>query len=363
MFKYDKPLRFFLLWFFIFILIRLIGYFTTFPDKIFPKINLFITKAASRFSSLLPFSLGDVFYTILGIFLLIFFVKFLRRIKDKNWIKIRKMTSFFFIGFTFFTLIFYFFWGFNYYKTPVKENYNTEEMSLEELKHLAEFYLNKSIEIRELVKEGKDGVFEFQLSDEELQYEISVSASELMRFKELRLNPPAQPNLKKSLYSTVFSYLGVLGYYNPFTSEAQFNSKMPDTKRLFTQFHEVAHQWGFAPESEANFVGYLIGIKSENKEFNYVSNYKALRSLLNKIVWEDPQFVESMLNHYSPKMKMDREYELEIQRKYRHSADDAFSMLNEAYLQLNNQNGLESYGQFVELLVGFHRKYNPLKEL
>src|SRR5690606_4043513 len=126
------------------------------------------------------------------------------------------------------------------------------------------------------------------------------------------------PNVKPSLYSTMFSYMGVLGYYNPFTNEGQFNTKMPDTKILFTQMHETAHQWGFAPENEANFIGFLIGSKSENIEFNYVSHYMALRQILNRIVWEDPQFVEQLLEQYSDGMKRDRAYEIQIQLKYNH---------------------------------------------
>jgi hypothetical protein len=35
--------------------------------------------------------------------------------------------------------------------------------------------------------------------------------------------------------------------------------------------------------------------------------------------------------------------------------------MNEAFLRLNNQEGLQSYGRFVELLVGYHRKYGGLE--
>lgn len=358
MFKIDKPLRFIGLWFFVFLFIRFLGYFTSFADNLFPNFNFYISKIIVAISGWISISVGDILYTILGFSLLISFVKILVQIKQKKWYELRKMISYLFIGLTVFMTIFYVFWGFNYYKTPIKETYKVEQIHLEELKYLAEFYLEKSIETREYSAEDKNGVFNFQLTDNQLKNEIIKTSMMLKNIDELRLTKITQPNIKRSLYSKAFSYMGVLGYYNPFTSESQFNSNMPDTKNLFTKFHEVAHQWGFASESEANYVGFLIGIKSSNRSFNYVSNYKALRSILNKIVWEDPAYVESMLNCYSPQMKRDREYEIFIQKKYHHSADDAFSMLNEAYLQLNNQDGLESYGQFVELLVGYHRTYN-----
>lgn len=357
MLKLEKPLRFLLLFVVVFILIRIIAIYTDFAELIFPKINYFISKITGSISGIFPFSLGDVLYALLGILILIFIVKIIQGIIKKDWLKIKKLTSKFLIGLISFMLIFHFFWGFNYYKTPVKEFYKVKKIETNELKSLAEFYLKKSIETRELVPENENGIFYVELNSKELNQEILNSSAELKKYPELRMNYITSPNLKKSLYSKGFSYSGVLGYYNPFTNEAQYNSKMPDTKLLFTKFHEVAHQWGFAAESEANFVGFLMGIESENNSFKYVANYKALRSLLNRIVWEDPMYVTLMINAYSPKMQRDRQHELEIQKKYQHDADDAFSVLNEAYLQLNNQDGLESYGQFVQLLVGFHRKY------
>lgn len=360
MLKLEKPLYHFLIFAISFLIIRLIAVYTSFAEFVFPEINYFSAKIISKFSSIFPFSIGDIFYFILGLMFIIFLVKIIWVIIIKKWAEIKKLTSVLFIGLTILMLVFHFLWGFNYYRTPIKEYYNTEEISIDELKRLAEFYLEKSIELRERVNENKDGVFETSLNLNELNGNILHSASNLKKYPELRLNILMPPNLKKSLYSEGISYMGILGYYNPFTTESNYNSKMPDTKLLFTQFHEVSHQWGFAAESEANFVGFLIGTNSDNLEFNYVSNYRALRSILNKIIWVDPIYVQIILTSaYSNKMKKDRAYEKFLQEKYQHNADDAFSMLNEAYLQLNNQDGLESYGQFVELLVGYHRKYDP----
>ncbi len=360
MFKLDKPLYFFLLWVAIVLLIRIIGQFTPFADEAFPGVHLFFSKIIIAFSGIFPFSLGDVFYTVLGCLLLYWVIQVFIQIKNKNWVGFKKKISVFLIGLGLFTLIFHLFWGFNYYKTPIQESYSNENINADELKRLAEFYLKESIESRRSLPENPDGIFEIRISKKEMGEEILKISPELTKMKELQLNGFTRPNLKTSLYSTVFSYMGVLGYYNPFTAEAQYNSKMPDTKLIFTQFHETAHQWGAAPESEANFIGFLIGTKSENKAFNYVSNYKALRSLLGKIFWEDREFVKSILENYSSAMERDRQFEIEIEKKYLHKAEDAFSMMNDAYLQLNNQEGVSSYGRFVELLVGYHRKYNPI---
>ena len=70
------------------------------------------------------------------------------------------------------------------------------------------------------------------------------------------------------------NYSGFLGYYNPFTGEAQVNTKVPVFTIPFTTCHEIGHQLGFASESEASFVGYLV-IKSNNSPvFNYSAYFE-----------------------------------------------------------------------------------------
>jgi len=358
-FKIRKPYSSIVIFVLTIIAIRMMGCATVFPDEVFPHLNNFFAKFLYSISSLFHFSVGDVFYTLIFIVGILFIIYFVRIICIKNRSEIIRIISFIFYFLTFIYLTFHLCWGFNYYKTPLKESYDIENIQLQELKNLAEIYLKKSIEDRMGVQENADGVFEFELNQNQIDSLIKTSFDVLGKeYKEIKFTNGTPPNIKKSQYSIIFSYLGVLGYYNPFTNEGQYNNEMPATKLLFTQMHETAHQWGFAPENEANFIGFLIGSKSDCIEFKYVSHYMALRQILNRIVWEDPKFVEQLMEKYSPGMKRDRAYEIQIQLKYNHSADDAFSMLNEAYLRLNNQEGLESYGKFVELLVGYNRKYH-----
>src|SRR5690606_2625834 len=221
MFRLEKPLGYFLLFVITLLIIRVVAVYTDFAELIFPKINVFISKIITTISGMVPFSLGDVFYFLLGILILVFVVKMTKSIYRKNWQKTKKLTSLFFIGLTSIMLVFHFFWGFNYYKKPIKTFYNVEEIHTNELKLLAEFYLVKSMETRELVKENENGVFQIELNSDELAHGILNSSTRIKKLEELRLHDVTDPNLKNSLYSTGFSYAGVLGYYNPFTGEAQ----------------------------------------------------------------------------------------------------------------------------------------------
>lgn len=344
------------------LIVRIIGVLTSFSDNIFPYIQSFMSRILYNISTLISVSLGDIFYSVLGMIGFAFLVHLLLISKHKNWKLLRKKTTKLIWFLVIFYWAFHLVWGFNYYKTPISSNYNTENISVEELKVLAEVYFNRSVELRKLVKEDSRGVFKMELSSDQLVNEIEHSTKKIKStYPEIRFIDPTPPNLKSSLYSTPFSYMGVSGYYVPFTSEAQYNRKIPDTKLLFTQLHETAHQWGFAPENEANFVGFLIGMESDHVELKYVSNYRAMRSILNRILFVDPVYVQIMLIRYSDGMKRDRLYEKEVNEKYEGKGEDAFSLMNEAFLRINNQEGLESYGRFVELLVGFNREYSKSK--
>lgn len=354
----NKPLtRSILVFALIVVIVRLIG-ITSFPDKVFPGIQLFFSKILYSISSRFSFSIGDLFYTLLILLAVFFVFVMIFRLIKKDYLKFRKTLATVFYILSGFYLTLYLFWGFNYYRTPIKDSYNVELDTVDELKRLAEFYYSKAMIYRTLVNENERGVFEAKITASELEAEILKSKEKLAAYPEMRFSGYSKPNLKKSTYSKMSSYLGISGYYNPFTNESQYNSISPDSRRLFAKLHETGHQFGFATESEANFAGFLFGAKSENIDLLYAVNFRAMRSLLNRILWYDPEYVKDFIeNRYSPGMKRDREFEIEIDAEYNNGSDDAFALMNEAFLRLNNQEGLESYGRFVELLVGFHRKY------
>lgn len=357
--KYRALLRALLALVTSFILVKAIGNGTSFADTLYKPINQFFGRILHGFSSWSGFSLGDVFYTILGLFALVFLAQLIRLIIQKKYKFVYKQfvqLIWFLFGFFW---VFHLIWGFNYYKTPIKEAYNVEVDTLDELKELAGYYYEKAAYYRELVEEDERGVFKKSLSRAELNDAIQQSVKQIEnKYPEIRFYQTFDANLKPSFYSELTSHLGILGYYNPFTNEAQYNTKMPDSKVLFTELHETAHQYGFAFENEANFVGFLMGMESEEVDLLYISHFKAMRSLLNRILWLDPEFVKDYIeNKYTPGMQRDREYELEVMERYTGKSEDVFSLMNEAFLKLNNQEGLESYGRFVELLVGFNREY------
>lgn len=323
----------------------------------FSKIDFFVNvfnllfdlkkKWHQQMFSSFPFSVGDILYIILGMVLIYFVFKIYKK-ESRPQFLIRLI-----ILLNIFYFVYQFSWGMMYFQTPIREKLPQGKITLEETKILTKTYLNLCKETRTFLEEDKNGVFEItDLKD--------IKAKILSDQKQLpsivgKKRMTYTNSFKPSFYKGIMSYSGILGYYNPFTAEAQYNAKLPATFLPFTLAHESAHQLGFAREQEANFVGYLIGIHSENSELRYSTQYFVLKSLLHSLSEEDPYFVGEIIQNYSPGMKRDRLAEKEFIQRHEGSLDIFFRFTNDLFLKSNQQEGSITYSYFVELLLQFEK--------
>ncbi|MDE6621827.1 MAG: DUF3810 domain-containing protein [Lachnospiraceae bacterium] len=70
-------------------------------------------------------------------------------------------------------------------------------------------------------------------------------------------------------FSEFFSQQYIMGYYFPFSMEANINSVMYITNVAPTICHELAHTKGFIYEDDANLIGYLACINSDDPFLQY----------------------------------------------------------------------------------------------
>lgn len=298
--------------------------------------------------SWIPFSLGDILYILLGIFILYSFIKLFKK-RERNQTIIR-----FFITVNIMYFCYQIFWGMLYFQNPVLQKLSSQkEPDINKAKMLALKYLEKCKVSRKMVKEDQNGVF--VISDlNAIQTEILRRQKTIPQFITTKKAPEIN-SFKPSLFKNVMSFTGILGYYNPFTAEAQYNSQLPFTSMPFTMAHESSHQLGFAREQEANFVGYLIGSTSTNTELRYSTEYFTLRSLLTFIIESDPKFVQSVLNNYSEGMKRDRAFEKAFILEHQSWLNDFFGFTNNLFLKSNQQEGSVTYSYFIDLLLNYEK--------
>ncbi len=89
------------------------------------------------------------------------------------------------------------------------------------------------------------------------------------------------PRLKALLLSDLMCQQYMQGYYFPFSMEANYNDVMYLTNKPATFCHELAHLKGYIYEDEANFIGFLACLSSEDKFFQYSGYLSVLYYLDN----------------------------------------------------------------------------------
>lgn len=303
----------------------------------------------------IPFSVGDVFYTVAGILAVRFILLHGKIILKRPFFFLREVLVV--ISLTYF--VFHLFWGMNYYRRPLHKTLALSDVyTTETLAGFTEKLIVKANEIH-LALTGNDTlpvVTPYGKGD--VFKKTPEGFRQLSReFPELAYSPRS---IKSSLYSTVLSYMGYSGYLNPFTNEAQINGLMPKFRIPLVSCHEEAHQLGYAAENEANFIGYLAAIYNNDLHFKYSGYLHGLKYCLNALSLEDPQKFKALYPRLNKGIVKNYLQSEQFWRSYQGNTEVIFKNSFDAFLKLNNQSaGIKSYAYIVPLLINFH-KNNPL---
>jgi hypothetical protein len=163
------------------------------------------------------------------------------------------------------------------------------------------------------------------------------------------------PSIKKSLFSLPLTYMGFGGYLNPFTNEAQVNFKLPKYGLPMVVCHEMAHEMGYASESEANFVGFLSATKNKDLYFQYSAYSSALRYCLHNIERKDASQLKRFERKINPGILANYQESTLFWKQYETPIEKGFKVFYDHFLKMNQQkDGLESYSKFVDLMVNYY---------
>ena len=299
----------------------------------------------------IPFSVGDLLYFILIILGIkwIFAKRKTWRIDWKN--NVLAILSFLSV----FYFCFHLLWGFNYYRQPLFEKMNIERdytdadlliftKKLIARTNAVQMQIAKNDSLKIIVPYSQEQVFEMNLngyktlSKQHLFFEYS------------------NPSSKKSLFSLPLTYMGFGGYLNPFTNEAQVNYLGPMYSFPMTTNHEMAHQMGFASESECNFIGFLASIKNEDLYIQYSGYSMALRYCLGNWRARDETVFKNLIKTIHPGILKNYKESDDFWKQYDSIIDKGFHAFYDQFLKINQQkDGLESYNKYVNLMVNYYK--------
>lgn len=166
---------------------------------------------------------------------------------------------------------------------------------------------------------------------------------------------------KPLLSSGVFTVLGIGGFYFPYTGEANINVWSPAWQQPHTRAHEMAHQRFFASENEANFMGFLACIYSDDPLVRYSGWLFAQRQVLRALLKADPWLGSQHLYARLPGVQTDVNLSRAFWTRYDGSLSDLSTSINDVYLKANNvEGGVKSYGLSLRLLVRWARRCGAL---
>jgi len=330
---------------------------TGYAAHIFPAIG----RSLRAVFGWLPFSIGDLLYAAAFIFLLIRIYKMLRFLLRKNKEGAREQVRNAALSTLAVCCIIYIafnlLWGINYNRRGI-----AGQLELKIEKYSGADLQNINGILVEKINSSKDALLRANKpypSDAEL-FKMTSDAYAVIekKYPFLQYRPVS---LKSSLWGWVGNYTGFLGYYNPFTGEAQVNTTVPKFTQPFTACHETAHQLGYAKEMEANFVGYLAAAASADTLFHY-SVYTDLFLYANRsLFFTDSAASRQYRQMLSPEVLKDFEERKKFNLAHTSFIEPFIRALYGKFLEANRQPmGMLSYDEVTGFIIAYYKKFGKI---
>lgn len=325
-----------------------------YSQGIFPR----IAKAQRFVFGWLPISVGDLFYGFLIMVILYktfhFFKAIIKRRFNRQYFiaGLQQIIFFFLFVYVFFNLL----WGLNYNRRGIayQLGLDVKKYSLADLDTLTTVIQSRVNYYAGFVKEAQRDSF----NKKKILFNSAKEAfGELeKKYSFLRYHPKS---IKPSIYSYLGNYLGFQGYYNPFSGEGQVNTTIPRFLEPFVTTHEMAHQLGYAKESEANFVGFLACRSYESNIFRYSVYFDMYNYAISEILRrEDTALAKSFQEKRHPQVVKDVKELRDFYRRYDNPVQDAIMWCYGYFLRANNQPaGKRSYNEVVPWLIAYYKKF------
>ena len=243
----------------------------------------------------------------------------------------------------------------NYYRMTFAEQSGLllRESRVSELEALCVELIQKTNDQRKLID---DAHVSFSAISQEMLASFNTLSDHYPFIGQVQSPAKAMP------FSKILSVFNLTGFYFPYTAEANVNVHMPNTELAFTMSHELAHTAGFMREDEANFIGYLACLQSQDAYVRYSGLFVALNHSMNALYSAEHQRFFELRNLYSPELLTDVQELQDYWAEYFNTpAAEVSNVVNDVYLKANNlSDGLQSYGRMVDLLLAQYRKEHAL---
>lgn len=333
------------------ILLQVLKHFPGFVEQYYSLGAYPILSKVSRYLfGWVPFSVGDVFYILIGILAIRWVFKNFRRLQlEPQWFFIDIIGTVSIVYFMFHVL-----WGFNYYRLPLHQSLQLEsDYTFDELLTTTKRFIEKSNAMHRELGSGNSLKIELPYSQTEM-FKISLNGYKNLEqeYPQLKYSPRS---IKKSGWSLGLTYMGYSGYLNPFSGEAQVNNLIKTYKFPVVACHEEAHQIGYAAENEANFIATLATLHNDDAYIQYAGYIFALRYLINEVARNDEAVYYELEKTLNPGIRASYKEMRDFWTEYDNPFADFSVIFWDNFLKANNQSdGIKSYNYMVALVVNYY---------
>jgi hypothetical protein len=348
------------------LLLHILGYF---PRAVENWYSTGIYKGISTTLRVLtkwaPFSIGDCLYILFIISLIVALVRSIILLRKNQWNRLILLTMLLNLlsKILWIYIIFRLLWGLNYDRMGIayqlklsKKGYQTEEVI-----QLSNRLIDSLNACRQrlpdtlLPQPSVDSIFRIA----GIGYARAWDTHSFLNYSNRSIKP--------SLFTGLADWMGFTGYYNPFTGEAQVRTDVPKLVLPFVSVHEIAHQLGYASESEANMVGLIAALATDdvffrysayNDLFNYAQREELYLLAMDKDSTRFQQVIQSNRERMDTLVRKDRKELRAFFQKRQHKNSVMLNNLYDQYLRINNQEaGLKSYDEVIGWLIAYTKKY------
>ena len=293
---------------------------------------------------------GDLIYILL--FFFVFYKIFLKAKSLRNlFIELGTLI-------TIISILFYFLWGINYKRVSIKNKIVlNQEVDIVKLVDFTNQLIDKTNK-KHLDLFNLDSIIPVDYrSFEEIKNTSILDFKNLNNLKQDDIHnfDYTYPSIKKSLFSTALTFMGFSGYINPFTGEANINTKIPKNSIPFVINHEIAHQLGTAGERDANFISYISLLNSSNQFHEFLALSYSLKVCLNELyIYDIDSYSKSVkkinigvLNNYKQSQN--------FWNKYNGPLEVVSKNIYDKFLKQNDlKTGIKNYGETILLILSYH---------
>jgi hypothetical protein len=355
--KNNRPLRQFL-WIFLFScltygLFKVEGVSYWFYDEIYSKNVFRIIRYAQGFLfGWVPFNLFfPLIISVLAYIGIRFFKFYKRRINLFTF-----LINIFSLGLLLISF-FYWFWGFNYLNKGIADHLSLKVASVKESKLVDEINLTLDEMFTNRLENGIVDSLPYNLPSEIEAFDSILLKESIELFEQLQL--PGYPSRNyKPFWPKGFLYrLGTVGFYNPYTGEANFESAAHPLILPFIKAHEWTHAQGITDEGDANFLAYLICAGSKVPLLRYSAAMEYFRYLIFEYRKINLEGYTTLMEKIPAGIASDLREIREYSNQYPEFMPKARDAIYTAYLKSHGvKEGLESYNRFINMIIAYKKE-------